>query len=210
MCKSVFYSIICTLFCYTHNCDTLRVAPVSVCVGASQWNSLSVLARNPHKGPAREISHKTRNRRGKEGPREDRKTQSAKGSRRDQSTEQVSQEMRVGQRGDQSTEVRKVAAKTCWPTDAGLTNARRWVSIPSGFVEVSRKYTPAITRKCTESYTKVSQTFPLLCVELTQASDCLFFFSSTPRLCSLVLVKEFEISLDRDEKKPLDDSNSDE
>ena len=36
-----------------------------------------------------------------------RRTQSAEGSQRDQSTEQVSQEMRVGQRGDQSTEIRR-------------------------------------------------------------------------------------------------------
>ena len=35
------------------------------------------------------------------------------GQRRDQSTEQVSQEMRLRQRGDQSTEVRKAAARTC-------------------------------------------------------------------------------------------------
>ena len=54
-----------------------------------------------------------------------RREQSAEGSRKDQSTEQVSQEMRVGQRGDQSTEVRKAAARTCLPTDAGLSNARR-------------------------------------------------------------------------------------
>ena len=38
----------------------------------------------------------------------------------------------VREKGDQSTEVRYATAKTCWPTDAGLTNARRWVSIPSG------------------------------------------------------------------------------
>ena len=85
-----------------------------------------------------------------------RRTHSAEGSRRDQSTEQVSQEMRVRQRGDQSTEVRKEAAGTCWPTDVGLTNAGRWVCIPSGFVKVSRKYTPAIACKCMESCT-VSQ-----------------------------------------------------
>ena len=80
--------------------------------------------------------------------------QSAEGSSRDKSTEQVSQEMRVGQRGDQSTEVRKPAGRTCWPTDAGSTNTR-CLRVPSGFVEVSRKYTPAIACKCTENYTKV-------------------------------------------------------
>ena len=91
-----------------------------------------------------------------------RRTQSGEGSNRDQSTEQASQEMRVGQRGDQSTEVRK--AKACSPLDARLTNARIQVSIPCGFVGVSRKYTPAIACKCTESCTKVSQTSPTSCV----------------------------------------------
>ena len=42
-----------------------------------------------------------------------RKTQSPEEIRRDQLTEQVSQEMRVGPRGDHSTEVRKAAVRTC-------------------------------------------------------------------------------------------------
>ena len=42
-----------------------------------------------------------------------RRTQSAEGNSTEQSTEQVSQEMRVRQRGDQKTEVRKASAKTC-------------------------------------------------------------------------------------------------
>ena len=118
---------------------TLWVVSVSVGVGASQRIPFSVLAQNPHKGLAREISPETGRRRGKGGSRDSRydrtsrheravkrsRTQLAEGSRRDQSTEQVSQEMRVGQRGDQSTEVRKSAARTCSLTDAGLTNARR-------------------------------------------------------------------------------------
>ena len=129
-----------------------------------------------------------------------REGQSAGRCSRDQSKEQVSQEMRVGQRGDQSTEVRKVAAGTCWPTDAGLTNTRRWVSIPSGFVEVSCKYTPTIAYKCTESCTKVSQTSPLLHLELTQARlfASLFFHLLSCVFC--VLVKKCEIPLFGDEK----------
>ena len=83
---------------------TRWVALVSVGVGACQ--------RNPHKRLAPEISHETGSGRRLEGPREDRREQSAEGSSRDQSKEQVSQEMRVGQRGDQSTEVRKAAART--------------------------------------------------------------------------------------------------
>ena len=49
---------------------TRWVAFVSVGVGASQCILLSVLARNPHKVLAREISHDTGRRRGKEGPRD--------------------------------------------------------------------------------------------------------------------------------------------
>ena len=81
-------------------------------------------------------------------------------------------------REERRTEVRKTTAKTCWSTEAGLTNARKWVSIPSGFVEVSRNYTPAIDCRCAESYTKVSQTSPFLRLELTQARVCLFFSST--------------------------------
>ena len=58
--------------------------------------------------------------------------------------------MRAGQRGDQSTEVRKATAKTCWPTDAGLTNAKRWVSIASGFVGVLLEGTIALAYRNTE------------------------------------------------------------
>ena len=103
-----------------------------------------------------------------------------KGAGGDQLTKQISQGMRVGQRGDQSTEVRKAAARTCWPTDTGFTNARIWVSIPSGFEEVSLKYTPVIAWKCTGSSTKVSKTSLLLWLEVTQSCDCLFFFSFIP------------------------------
>ena len=54
----------------------------------------------------------------------------------------------------------KAAARTCWPTDAALTHANRWVNIPSGFVGVSREYTPAIACKCPGNSTKGSQTSP--------------------------------------------------
>ena len=45
---------------------------VWVWVSTSQKIPLSVLAQNPHKGFAREISHETGRRQGKEGPRENR------------------------------------------------------------------------------------------------------------------------------------------
>ena len=92
------------------------VAFISVGVGASQRIPFSVLARNTHKGPAGEISHGTR--------KKMREGRSDEDSSRDESTQQDSQEMRVWQRGDQLTEVKKATTKTCWPTDAGLTNTR--------------------------------------------------------------------------------------
>ena len=96
-----------------------------------------------------------------------RRSQSGEGSGRDQSTEQVSQEMRVGQRGDPSTEFRKAFAKTCWPTDAGLTNARILVSIPSGFVRVFARVHAHVSSQKAQ---KVSQTSPLG----VNPSPCLF------------------------------------
>ena len=174
-----------------------------VCVSACQTIPLSVLARNPHKELVRKISHETGRRRGKGGPREERTRQSAEVGRRDQLTEQVSQEMRVGQRGDQSTEVRKVAVRICWPPDAGLTKARRWVSILSCFVEASRKYMPVIACKCTESCTNVSQTSPLLRLELTQARVFVLLFFHTLGCVFCVLIKKCEIPWAGDEKNHL-------
>ena len=86
----------------TRVCDTM-LGILCACAGASQTIHLSVLARNPHKGLVREISHETGRERGKEGPREERRTQSAEGSSRKQSAgessqEKASQEMRAGQR----------------------------------------------------------------------------------------------------------------
>ena len=45
-----------------------------ICVGATQTISLSVLARNPHKGPEDEISHQTGSGGEKEGLRGDRES----------------------------------------------------------------------------------------------------------------------------------------
>ena len=51
---------------------------VSVGVGTIQRIPLSVLARNPHKGLAREISHETGRGRGKEGYRDSRQERAVK------------------------------------------------------------------------------------------------------------------------------------
>ena len=87
-------------------------------------------------------------------------------------------------------EVRKTTAKTCWPTEVRLANTRKWVSIPIGFVEVSRKYTPSIAYKYTESSTKVSKTSPLLRLELTQARLCSFILFFHPLRCVLWVRKK--------------------
>ena len=66
-----------------------------MCVGASQIIPLSVLARNPHKGPVHEISQETGSRRGKEGPRETRIGQSrGKGHSQQKGTEETSRQNR--------------------------------------------------------------------------------------------------------------------
>ena len=56
-----------------------------MCVCTGQRISLSVLARNPHKGPEGKISRETGSRRGEEGPRENRKSELTKEGRREQS-----------------------------------------------------------------------------------------------------------------------------
>ena len=62
--------------------------------------------------------------------------------------------MEIRQRRE-PTEVRKMTAKTCCPTEAGLTNARSQHSLWLLW-EFRAKYTHAIDCNCTESCTKVS------------------------------------------------------
>ena len=151
-----------------------------VCVDASQTIPLSVLARNPHKEFVRETGRE----RGMEGLREERMRETAERSSREQSAGESSQEMRVGQRGDQTTEVRKAAVRTCglcpgWPTRENES------AFLMAFGGVSRKYPPAIACKCTESLTKVSQTSPscdwsepksvFVCCSFSSTSSVVYF-----------------------------------
>ena len=62
-----------------------------------------------------------------------------------------------------------------------------------GFRSSTRSHEPT---ECT----KVSQTSPFLCLELTQACDCLFFFVHPLGCVFCVLIKEWEILLARDGK----------
>ena len=87
-------------------------------VSANQKISLSVLARNPHKVLAHEISHETGRGRGNEGPRAEEDGQSREG---DQS--------RVVDRTDQSTEENRAVSRReqqlgLW-TQAAFANMRR-------------------------------------------------------------------------------------
>ena len=83
-------------------------------------------------------------------------------------------------------------------------NARKWVNFSSGFVEVLRKYTPAIACKFTESCTKVSQT-SLLRFELTHVRVCSFVLFFHPLVCALWVGKEKCNVAGRRWEKPLDD-----
>ena len=95
-------------------------------------------------------------------------------------TEQNSQQNRAVGRREQK--LRPVNS------EAGLANVRRWVSVPGGFVGISLEYTLAIVHRCTQSYAKVSQTFPFLRLELTQVHVYLFSFLPPSQLCMLCFV----------------------
>ena len=115
----------------------------------------------------------------KEGRSQNRKKQrtgkSTEGGRQQKSAEQN----RAVNRREQSREVRGSQLLGPVNPEARLANVREWVSVPGGFVGILFEYTFTIVHRCTESYTKVSQTFLFLHLELTQVHDCLFLFSST-------------------------------
>ena len=132
-------SIVWSNVCYT----MLGIRCVGACVGASQRISLSVFAAKPtqricardlprhRKDEGRKARERTEGKSQQKGASESsRHERAAKRRRQQKGAEETSRqnwsvrEMRVGQRGDQSTEVIKTAARTCWPTDAGWTNAR--------------------------------------------------------------------------------------
>ena len=124
---------------------------VSVCVGASQRILLSVLARNPKKGPAHEISHEPGSGWRKESPWEYRRSESAEGSRRElsawySSPEGGCEKMEAGQRRE-STEVRKTTAKHLL-TYRGRVNQRGKMSaLQVALWEFSLEYTFALAHR---------------------------------------------------------------
>ena len=104
---------------------TRWMAFVSVGVGATQRILLSVLARNPHKGLAREISHETGRERGKQGPR---------------AVERRRQNRAVDRR-EQSVEVGGSRLLGCVDPEAGFSKVRGCVCVPGDFVGISLEYT---------------------------------------------------------------------
>ena len=95
-------------------CDTmLSIRYVSVCAGASQRILLSLLARNPYKGPTREISHETGKDEGRNVREKTEEASQQKGAEGNSRQNRSVREMWAGQRGDQWIEVRKAVAKTC-------------------------------------------------------------------------------------------------
>ena len=100
--------------------------------------------------------------------------------RRDQSIEQAVTWWKQG-REERRAEVRKTTAKTCWPTETVWTNAKRQVSIVSGFVRVFIRVKACISSQNSQ---KVSQTSLFLALG-AGPSPCFSVCSFLPhsRLC---------------------------
>ena len=106
-------------------------------------------------------------------------------SRQDRAVRRSGQNRPV-KRTDQSTEVggRWRLRKTF--QDSGLTNARKWVCIPSGFVRVSPEYTLVLAHRMHKSVTN----FSLLAVEAKPIPWLFVLFLPPTRLCILCVGKE--------------------
>ena len=162
---------------------TLWVVSVSVCVGASQRISLSFLARNPHKGPAREIFHETGSGRWKVAPREEDSQQkgAAETSRHERSVKRRTQtaEGRAEKTVDRDeSRAEKISQHCLW----------FWESFCSSKAHRMHKKCHRPPPSCTWSRPK--SVFVRL------------FFSSTLSVVLCVSVNKCEIPLTRDEKKP--------
>ena len=131
-------------------------------------------------------------------------------NRRKQSTEEESsQQERAVNRSQQNRALKRIELELgSVDSEAGLVNVRGWVIVPGGFVGILLEYTLAIAHRCTESYTKVSQTSPFLRLALTQVRVYLFsfltqvrvyLFSFLPHVMFCVFVKKCEIPLAGDE-----------
>ena len=170
-----------------------------VWVRASQKIPLSVLARNTHKGLAREISYETGRRRGKA------KSQSSQ----QQSTEEGSQQ----KSGKAAVREGRWLSEELEPVDpeAGLAKARGWVNVPGGCVGISLRYTLAIAHRCTRKSHKSVTNISLLALGANQ-NPCLFvllFFLPLGCICCVLCVcKAMLDTPGRRWEKPLDNRMS--
>ena len=140
---------------------------------------------NPHKGPAREISHETGSGQGKEVPREDRRRQSAEGSSRDQSAGEVSQEKDTVSRGESRDQsAGEVSQEDAVSRRENREDSRqRWKQAREdksaalvalwGF---SLEYTLALAHRMHKKYYRLPHPH---CAWSSSKPDYLFFFSST-------------------------------
>ena len=147
---------------------------VSVVVGEcySEYSFVCFGAKPTERGLAREISYESG--RGREKARYQGRT------------EESSQQKKAVDRSREKPTVRERRVLGRVDPEAEMANVSRWVSIPGGCVGISLEYTLAIAHRCSENYTKVSQTSPFLCLELTQVRVCSFF--SPSRLSMLCFV----------------------
>ena len=122
----------------------------------------------------------------RKGRSQRRQSQLIKGGKREQSA------------WDSCPEKDTVGRKRHWEDGSRAEKTvKRWVSIPSGFVEVSHKYSPAIAYKCMESCTKGSHRLPPSCtwswpkpvfVHLFFSSTLLVVFCVSIQKCVMPLV----------------------
>ena len=165
---------------------------VLVCVDASQRIPLSALVRNPHKGPERETSASPEVDEGRKVPE---KTERVSWQRRPEEGSQQKVpgedclEIRVGYRGDQSTEVRKT-------TYRNRVNQREKMSaLLVALWEFSLGYTFALAHRMHKNVTS-----PFLRLELTQARAYSFVLFFHPLGCVLCVRKEMCNALVGDER----------
>ena len=142
-------------------------------VGATQRIPLSVLARNPHKRAcARGLPRDRKWMREGRFERGQKDLVSRREQKRPEETSRQNRSVRRWESGREETSQQKLERRLLGPVDLHMPG---WPmrEDESAFLVALWKfranYTPMIACKCTESCTKVSQTPPLLRLELTQA-----------------------------------------
>ena len=145
------------------------------CRGVPVRESVCLFWRETHKKSLRTSSRIRPEGQGKEGPRRRQRELVDNGEQK-----KAVRRWKQGKEG-RRIEFRKTTAKTCWPTEAGLTNARRQVSIASGFVGV---FARVHARVSSQNGQKVLQNFLFLALG-ANPGPCLSVYSFLPpsQLC---------------------------